>query len=194
MSTPGDILISSEAIQSRVRELGQAISHDYAGLDVRLVSVLKGAVIFVADLLRAISIPVSLDFMATASYGERTSSSGVVKILKDLDERIEGIHVLLVEDVIDTGLTLQYLLKTLASRNPASLKICTLLDKPARRVVNLPIAYCGFEIPDHFVVGYGLDHNQLYRNLPFICTLEEDRGRETGERSGEDGGRETGDR
>ncbi|MBI4640608.1 MAG: hypoxanthine phosphoribosyltransferase [Candidatus Tectomicrobia bacterium] len=178
LSAPGEILISSEAIRRRVRELGEAISHDYAGLDLRLVSVLKGAVVFVADLLRAISIPVSLDFIATASYGNKTNSSGAVKILKDLDEKIEGVHVLIVEDIIDTGLTLEYLLKTLAPRNPESLKVCALLDKPARRVVDLPIAYCGFEIPDRFVVGYGLDYNQLYRNLPFICALEEEGGRE----------------
>lgn len=167
----GEILVDSETVQKRVKEMGEAISRDYRDMDPILVAILKGATVFAADLLRAITIPVSLDFMAISSYGGRREPTGIVRILKDLDEDIEERHVLIVEDIVDTGLTLTYLLKNLKARNPASLKICALLDKAARRIVDLPIAYRGFQIPDKFVVGYGLDYNQHYRNLPFICVL-----------------------
>jgi len=171
-----EILIPEEKLQARVRELGEAISRDYRGLNPILVSVLKGAVYFIADLTRAISIPITLDFMAISSYsGGGTASSGVVRLLKDLDEQITERHVLLVEDIIDTGLTASYLLRLLRARNPESLRICTLLDKTSRRIVeDLPIVYRGFEIPDVFVVGYGLDYRQLYRNLPFIGILRDE--------------------
>jgi hypoxanthine phosphoribosyltransferase len=168
----GEVLITPEEIATKVKELGEVITRDYQGLDLKLVVVLKGAVPFVADLIRAISLPLTLDFMAISSYGGGTESTGVVKILKDLDQSIEGAHVLVVEDIVDTGLTLSYLLRNLSARNPASLKVCILLDRPARRIVDLPLAYKGFEIPDHFVVGYGLDYQQRYRNLPFICVFE----------------------
>ncbi|MBI2877715.1 MAG: hypoxanthine phosphoribosyltransferase [Candidatus Tectomicrobia bacterium] len=168
----GEILLTAEEISQRVKELGEAITRDYQGLELRLVAILKGATVFLADLMRAISLPLTLDFMAISSYGGGTSSSGVVKILKDLDEGIEGTHILVVEDIVDTGLTLSYLLRTLSVKNPASLKTCILLDRPARRIVDLSIAYKGFEIPDRFVIGYGLDYRERYRNLPFICTIE----------------------
>lgn len=168
----GEVLLTAEEISQRIRELGEAIARDYQGMELKLVAILKGAVVFVADLIRAISLPLTLDFMAISSYGGEMTSSGVVKILKDLDENVEGAHVLVVEDIVDTGLTLAYLLRNLSAKNPASLKVCILLDRPARRIVDLPLAYKGFEIPDRFVVGYGLDYRQRYRNLPFICTLE----------------------
>jgi len=167
-----EILISSEQIQARVQELGKAISQDYQDKEPVLVSILKGAVFFLSDLARAVSIPISLDFMSISSYGDSQKTHGVVRILKDLDETITDRHVLIVEDIIDTGLTLRYLLNNLEARKPASLKICTLLDKPFRRIVRLPLAYKGFEIPDKFVVGYGLDYRQRYRNLPFIGVLK----------------------
>jgi hypoxanthine phosphoribosyltransferase len=167
-----EILISADQIQRRVKELGESISRDYQGKEPLLASILKGAVFFLSDLARAISIHISLDFMAISSYGDSQKTSGVVRILKDLDETITGRDVLIVEDIIDTGLTLRYLLSSLEARKPASLKICTLLDKPFRRIVKLPIAYQGFEIPDKFVVGYGLDYKQRYRNLPFIGVLK----------------------
>jgi hypoxanthine phosphoribosyltransferase len=167
-----EILVSTDQIQRRVKELGEAISRDYQDKEPILVSILKGAVFFLSDLARAISIHISLDFMAISSYGDSQKTSGVVRILKDLDETITGREVLIVEDIIDTGLTLRYLLNNLEARKPASLKICTLLDKPFRRIVKLPIAYQGFEIPDKFVVGYGLDYKQRYRNLPFIGVLK----------------------
>lgn len=167
-----EILISADQIQRRVKELGESISRDYQGKEPLLASILKGAVFFLSDLARAISIHISLDFMAISSYGDSQKTSGVVRILKDLDETITGRDVLIVEDIIDTGLTLRYLLNSLEARKPASLKICTLLDKPFRRIVKLPIAYQGFEIPDKFVVGYGLDYKQRYRNLPFIGVLK----------------------
>ncbi len=167
-----EILVSADQIQHRVKELGEAISRDYQDKEPILVSILKGAVFFLSDLARAISIHISLDFMAISSYGDSQKTSGVVRILKDLDEIITGREVLIVEDIIDTGLTLRYLLNNLEARKPASLKICTLLDKPFRRIVKLPIAYQGFEIPDKFVVGYGLDYKQRYRNLPFIGVLK----------------------
>ncbi len=159
-------------LAARVRELGQAISRDYNGKEPLLVGILTGAVLFVSDLLRHISIPCQLDFMATSSYGNHTESSGIVRILKDLDQSIEGRHVLVVDDIIDTGQTMDYLLETLKARYPASLKVCALLDKVPRRLRPVPIDYRGFEIPDRFVVGYGLDYAGRYRNLPFICVLK----------------------
>ncbi|MDR7437200.1 MAG: hypoxanthine phosphoribosyltransferase [Armatimonadota bacterium] len=160
------------ALAARIRELGQAISRDYNGKEPLLVGILTGAVLFVSDLLRHITIPCQLDFMATSSYGNGTDSSGIVRILKDLDQSIEGRHVLIVDDIIDTGLTMDYLLETLKARYPASLKVCALLDKVPRRLRPVPIDYRGFEIPDRFVVGYGLDYAGRYRNLPFICVLK----------------------
>jgi len=162
------IIISEEEIQNRVRELGAAISRDYAGKTITLLCILKGGLMFLCDLAKHITQPVTYDFMSVSSYGDATETSGVVRITKDLEESIEGKHVLIVEDIIDTGLTLSYLLKNLHSRNPASLRICTLLDKPANRRVEIPIDYVGFEVPNEFLVGYGLDFKQLYRNIPFI--------------------------
>ena len=164
------ILYSAERIQERVRELGEVISKDYEGEDPVLICMLRGAVLFAADLVRSISVPLTLDFMAISSYGGG-QSSGVVKILKDLEESIEGREVIIVEDIVATGLTLSYLLRSLQARNPSSLKVCTLLDRAVSRIIDVPIAYRGFELPDVFVVGYGLDFQQHYRNLPFICTL-----------------------
>lgn len=167
------VLFIEAQIQDRIRTLAAEISRDYAGTTLLLVSVLKGALYFIADLSRAITIPVMLDFMAITSYGDEAGTSGAVRIIKDLDEKIVGRHVLLVEDIIDTGLTADYLLRTLRARDPASLRICTLLDKTARRIIDtLPIQYRGFEVPDEFLVGYGLDHKQLYRNLPYIGVLK----------------------
>jgi hypoxanthine phosphoribosyltransferase len=168
----GEVLVSAEDLQRRVRELGEQISRDYAGRPLLLVGVLKGAVFFLSDLMRFIDIPVEIDFMAVASYGSTTDSSGVVRILKDLDAAIEGRDVLIVEDIVDSGLTLQYLLRNLGSRNPRTLEVCALLVKPARRKVELPSRYVGFEIEDRFVVGYGLDYGERYRNLPFVAALE----------------------
>jgi hypoxanthine phosphoribosyltransferase len=168
----GETLIASEALQRRVRELGRDISRDYAGRRPLLVCVLKGAVFFLSDLMRHVEIPVEVDFMAVASYGSATDSSGVVRILKDLDTPIEGRDVLIVEDIVDSGLTLQYLMRNLGSRDPASLEVCSLLTKPSRRKVDLPVRYVGFEIPDQFVVGYGLDYAECYRNLPYVAALE----------------------
>jgi hypoxanthine phosphoribosyltransferase len=168
----GEVLVSAEDLQGRVRELGEQISRDYAGRPLLLVGVLKGAVFFLSDLMRFIDIPVEIDFMAVASYGSATDSSGVVRILKDLDAAIEGRDVLIVEDIVDSGLTLQYLLRNLGSRNPRTLEVCALLVKPARRKVELPSKYVGFEIEDRFVVGYGLDYGERYRNLPFVAALE----------------------
>jgi hypoxanthine phosphoribosyltransferase len=169
----GELLVSEQALQQRVRELGQAISRDYADRRLLLVGVLKGAVFFLSDLMRYIGIPVEVDFMAVASYGSATDSSGVVRILKDLDVAIEGRDVLIVEDIVDSGLTLQYLLRNLGSRNPRSLEVCALLTKPDRRKVDLPTRYVGFEIPDRFAIGYGLDHAERYRNLPFVAALNQ---------------------
>jgi hypoxanthine phosphoribosyltransferase len=168
----GQVLISEEEIRAKVRELGAQISGDYAGRSVTLVSVLKGSLPFMADLMRAIDVPVQIDLMEVSSYGGATTeSSGLVRILKDLSSSISGRDVLIVEDIIDTGLTLNYLLRYLRGKNPASLRICALLDKPARRLVEIPIDYTGFTIPDEFVVGYGLDFGEFYRNLPFIGVL-----------------------
>jgi hypoxanthine phosphoribosyltransferase len=168
----GETLVTAEQLQERVAELGEQISRDYVGRSLLLIGVLKGAVFFLSDLMRYIEIPVEVDFMAVASYGSATDSSGVVRILKDLDAAIEGRDVLIVEDIVDSGLTLQYLLRNLGSRNPRSLEVCALLTKPERRKVDLPSRYVGFEIPDRFVVGYGLDHAEQYRNLPFVAVLE----------------------
>ena len=168
----GEVLVSADELQRRVGELGGEISRDYAGRSLLLVGVLKGAVFFLSDLMRFIDIPVELDFMAVASYGSATDSSGVVRILKDLDTPIEGRDVLIVEDIVDSGLTLQYLMRNLGSRNPRTLEVCALLTKPERRKVDLPTRYVGFEIPDRFVVGYGLDYDEHHRNLPFVAVLE----------------------
>ncbi|MDM7997548.1 MAG: hypoxanthine phosphoribosyltransferase [Acidobacteriota bacterium] len=167
----GSILISSRAIQSRICEMGKQIARDYEGKKPFLVAVLKGASIFHADLVRAIPLDLTYDFMAVGSYGSGTTSSGEVRILKDLDESLEGKDVILVEDIVDTGLTLHYLVQTLKTRNPNSLKIAALLSKPSRRKIEVPVDYVGFEIPDKFVVGYGLDYDQRYRNLPDIRVL-----------------------
>jgi len=166
------VLLSEEQLATRIVELGAEITADYAGEEILMIGVLRGAVLFMADLARAIKIPVAIDFMAVSSYGAGTSSSGVVRILKDLDENVEGKHVLVVEDIIDSGLTLNYLVDNLKSRQPASIKICTLLNKPDRRKVDVDIAYNGFTIPDYFVIGYGLDYAEKYRNLPFIGILK----------------------
>jgi hypoxanthine phosphoribosyltransferase len=169
----GEVLVTAEELQRRVAELGQQISRDYAGRSLLLVGVLKGAVFFLSDLMRFIDIPVEVDFMAVASYGSATDSSGVVRILKDLDAAIDGRDVLIVEDIVDSGLTLQYLMRNLGSRNPRSLEVCALLTKPDRRKVDLPTRYVGFEIADRFVVGYGLDYAERHRNLPFVAVLED---------------------
>lgn len=166
------ILISENQVLERVNELGQEISRDYAGSELLVVGILKGAIIFLADLVRSISIPTNMDFMAVSSYGASSESSGVVRILKDLEQNIENKHVLIVEDIVDTGLTLNYLKENLLTRGPASLKICTLLDKPSRRKVEVQVDYNGFTIPDEFVVGYGLDYNERYRNLREILILK----------------------
>jgi hypoxanthine phosphoribosyltransferase len=168
----GEVLVTAEALQRRVAELGREITADYAGRPLLLVGVLKGAVFFLSDLMRFIEVPVEVDFMAVASYGSATDSSGVVRILKDLDASIEGRDVVIVEDIVDSGLTLQYLLRNLGSRNPASLEVCALLTKPERRKVDLPTRYVGFEIPNRFVVGYGLDYAERYRNLPYVAVME----------------------
>ncbi len=170
----GEILVSEEDLQRRVSELAKEISRDYAGRDLLLVGVLKGAVFFVSDLMRQLEVPVEVDFMAVASYGSATKSSGVVRILKDLDAAIEGRDVLIVEDIVDSGLTLQYLMRNLNGRNPRSLEVCALLVKPERQKVDLPARYVGFEIADRFAVGYGLDHAERYRNLPYVAALKEE--------------------
>lgn len=167
-----EVLIDEATLQAKVAELGARISADYADRQVTLVSVLKGALPFMADLMRAITAPVRIDLMEVSSYGSGTETSGKVRILKDLSSSIEGEHVLIVEDIIDTGLTLNYLTQYLGGKDPASLNICTLLDKPARRLVEIDLAYCGFEIPDRFVIGYGLDYDEIYRNLPYIGVLK----------------------
>ena len=167
-----DILLTEAQIQARVAELGARITADYAGRHLTLVSVLKGSLPFMADLMRSIQLALRIDLMEVSSYaGSSTESSGLVRILKDLSSSIEGEHVLICEDIIDTGLTLNYLLRYLGGKKPASLKICTLLDKPARRLVDIAVDYTGFEIPDQFVVGYGLDYGELYRNLRFVGVL-----------------------
>ena len=169
-----EVLIEEDTLRERIAELGAEISADYAGKDLLLVGVLKGAVFFMADLMRHITVPCEVDFMAISSYGASTDSSGVVRILKDLDETIEGRNVLVVEDIIDSGLTLSYLKRTLGARNPASLEICALLTKPERREVDVPVRYTGFEIPNRFVVGYGLDFAERYRNLRYVGVLADE--------------------
>jgi hypoxanthine phosphoribosyltransferase len=168
----GEVLLTEDQIQGRIAELGARISADYADRGITLISVLKGALPFMADLMRTITIPVRIDLMEVSSYGgTATESSGLVRILKDLSSNIAGEDVLIVEDIIDTGLTLNYLVRYLRGKNPATLRICTLLDKPARRLVEIPVDYVGFEIPDRFVVGYGLDYGEDYRNLRFVGVL-----------------------
>ena len=165
-------MLTEDAVNERIRELGEKISEDYAGQEIRMICVLKGGSFFMCELAKRISAPVSIDFMSVSSYGGDTKSSGVVKIVKDLDESIAGKDVLVVEDIIDSGRTLSYLMAMLRDRGPKSLKLCTLLDKPDRRVIDVKVDYTGFEIPDEFVVGYGLDYDQLYRNLPYIGMIE----------------------
>ena len=167
-----EILLDSTTVADRVAELGAQLTADYAGRDPVLVSVLKGSLIFLSDLIRAMEMPVSIDLMEVSSYGAGTETSGQVRILKDLSGSIEGRHVIVVEDIIDTGLTLNYLLKYLANKGPASVSIVCLLDKPARRLAEIPIDYRGFTIPDRFVIGYGLDYDERYRNLPYIGVLK----------------------
>ena len=169
-----EIMLTEEEVDSRIREIGEQISKDYAGKMVHLVCVLKGGSFFMTELAKRITVPVSLDFMSVSSYGGSTKSSGVVRIVKDLDEPLEGKDVLVVEDIVDSGRTLSYLLELLHDRGPASIKLCTLLDKPERRVVDVKVDYTGFEIPDEFVVGYGLDYDQRYRNLPYIGVVRFD--------------------
>jgi hypoxanthine phosphoribosyltransferase len=168
----GETLVSEEDLKARVAALGQEISRDYEGRDLFMVGVLKGAVLFIADLMRELTVPCEIDFMAVSSYGSETDSSGVVRIMKDLDAPIEDREVLIVEDIIDSGLTLHYLMKNLRARNPRSLEVCALLTKPERRRVDLPIRYVGFEIPNRFAIGYGLDHAQRLRNLPYVAALD----------------------
>jgi hypoxanthine phosphoribosyltransferase len=169
----GETLVAREELQGRVAQLGEEISRDYAGRELFLVGVLKGAVLFLADLMRHLDVPCEIDFMAVSSYGSQTDSSGVVRILKDLDVSIDGRHVLIVEDIIDSGLTLHYLMRNLRARNPASLEVCALLTKPERLRVDLSPRYVGFEIPNRFAIGYGLDHAQRYRNLDYVAALGE---------------------
>jgi hypoxanthine phosphoribosyltransferase len=169
----GETLVSREDLVRRVAELGEEISRDYEGRDLMMVGVLKGAVLFLGDLMRHLTVPCEIDFMAVSSYGSQTDSSGVVRILKDLDAPIEERHVLIVEDIIDSGLTLQYLMRNLKARRPASLEVCSLLTKPERLRVDLSPRYVGFEIPDRFAIGYGLDHAQRYRNLDYVAALRD---------------------
>jgi hypoxanthine phosphoribosyltransferase len=167
-----EILISETQIMERVRELGERISDDYSGMNPLLIGVLKGVVFFIADLLRAITIPVEVDFMAVSSYSPEVSEKGFVRLVKDLEIPIVGRHVLFIEDVVDTGLTLNYLLKNLSMRGPTSLEVCALFNKPKHRLIDVPLKYVGFDLPDRFVVGYGLDYRERYRNLPFIGLLK----------------------
>jgi hypoxanthine phosphoribosyltransferase len=169
-----EVLIDEHTLQHRISELGESISADYAGRDLLLIGVLKGAVFFMADLMRRLTVPCEIDFMAISSYGASTDSSGVVRILKDLDINIEGRDVLVVEDIIDSGLTLSYLIRNLEAREPATLEICALMTKPARREIDVPVRYVGFEIPNRFVIGYGLDFAERYRNLPYVGVLAAD--------------------
>ncbi len=168
MSEKISVLISEQDVDARIAEIAKQISEDYQGKTLHLICVLKGSVFFVCELAKRITVPVTLDFMSVSSYGDKTKSSGVVRIVKDLDESLQDRHVMVVEDIIDSGRTLSYLLKILQERNPASLSLCTLLDKPDRREREVPVDYTCFEIPDEFVVGYGLDYAQKYRNLPFV--------------------------
>ena len=167
-----NVLISEQDVDAKIAEIGKQISEEYAGKQVHLICILKGSVFFTCELAKRITVPVSMDFMSVSSYGDGTSSSGIVKIVKDLDETIEGKDVIVIEDIIDSGRTLSYLLEVLAKRNPSSMRLCTLLDKPDRRVREVHVDYTGFNIPDEFVVGYGLDYAQKYRNLPYIGIVE----------------------
>ena len=167
-----EVLFTESQLNERIRELGEQITRDYEGKSLIVVGILKGSNIFTSDLVRKINIPLKMDFMAVSSYGNATESTGVVKILKDLDRDIEGEHVLIVEDIVDSGLTLRYLKDILLTRNPASVKICTLLDKPARRKENIKPDYLGYEVPDEFIVGYGIDYAEYYRNLPYVGVLK----------------------
>lgn len=169
------VLLSEQEVDRRIREIGEQISRDYAGKSIHMVCVLKGGSFFMCELAKRITVPVSLDFMSVSSYGGNTRSSGVVKIVKDLDEPLQGKDVLVVEDIVDSGRTLSYLLEMLQDRKPESLRLCTLLDKPDRRVIDVKVDYTGFKIPDEFVVGYGLDYDQKYRNLPYIGVVEFDK-------------------
>ncbi len=168
-----EVLVTEEALEARIAELGVEISHDYADTDLLLIGVLKGAVFFMADLIRRLTIPCEIDFMAVSSYGNSTDSSGVVRILKDLDASIEGRNVVVIEDIVDSGLTLSYLLRNLEARNPASVEVCALLTKPDRRVADIECRYVGFEIPNRFAIGYGLDYAERYRSLPYVAALDE---------------------
>lgn len=176
MSEKITVLISEEEIEKRICELGEQISRDYAGKQLHLICVLKGGVFFMCELAKKITVPVTMDFMSVSSYGDATSSSGAVRLVKDLDEPLENKDVLIVEDIIDSGNTLHYLMEILSKRKPASLRLCTLLDKPERRTADVEVQYTGFNIPDKFVVGYGLDYKQVYRNLPYIgvVSLQDD--------------------
>src|SRR3954449_13285654 len=169
----GEILVQPDELRRKVADLGRQISADYEGRDLLLVGVLKGAVFFLSDLMREISVPCQVDFMAVASYGSATDSSGVVRIIKDLDDSIEGRNGLIVEDIVDSGLTLQYLLRNLRARGPATVEVCALLTKPERRKIEFEARYVGFEIPNKFAIGYGLDHAERYRNLPFVAALQQ---------------------
>jgi hypoxanthine phosphoribosyltransferase len=175
-SAVGDILVQRDDLEHRVKELAAEISHDYAGRELLLIGVLKGAVFFLADLMRHLEVSCEVDFMAVSSYGASTDSSGVVRILKDLDAPIEDRDVLIVEDIVDSGLTLSYLFRMLRARGPASLEVCALLTKPERREIDLPIRYVGFEIPNRFAIGYGLDYAERYRNLPYVAVLAGENG------------------
>lgn len=166
------VLVPEEEVDKKIAELGKQISEDYAGKEVHLICILKGGVFFMCELAKRITVPVSMDFMSVSSYGDSTSSSGIVKIVKDLDESLEGKDVIIVEDIIDSGRTLYHLMEVLQKRNPKSMRLCTLLDKPERRVKDVKVDYVGFNIPDEFVVGYGLDYAQKYRNLPYIGVVE----------------------
>jgi hypoxanthine phosphoribosyltransferase len=168
----GEVLITREQVREKTAELGRQITKDYEDKDPLLICVLKGGLLFLADLMREIQLPLEIDFMAVSSYGDSTESRGVVRILMDLDRNIQGRHVLIVEDIIDTGGTLNYIVENLRTRDPASIRICTLLNKPARRVLDIPIDYVGFVIPDKFVIGYGLDFGEIYRNLPYVGVLK----------------------
>lgn len=168
-----DVLISEEELHEKTKELGARITKDYAGKEITVICVLKGGVMFMVDLVKQIDLPLKMDFMVVSSYGDEFKSTGVVKIVKDLDEGITGKHVIIVEDIIDSGRTLNYLIKILKERNPASIEVCTLLDKPEQRIAKVDVKYVGFEIDNHFVLGYGLDYKQLYRNLPYIAVNHE---------------------
>ncbi len=167
-----NILITEDELKKKIKELGEIITKDYKDKDIMLIGVLKGCVLFLSDLAREIDLPLSMDFMVVSSYGTSTKSSGVVRIIKDLEKDITGKDILIVEDIVDTGLTLNYLVDYLKSRNANSVKVCALLEKPDRRIANVKMDYVGFHIPDEFVVGYGLDYNEIYRNLPFVCVLK----------------------